>query len=108
MKKRIKAISDTDNGSLVIGGSSHASYLILSQICAEFYINYPQINMTLDIGNVGTPQILFEKLEPIIVWIKDTAIWIVQELGDVFSEVGGVFQEKGDKISDEDEKDCVP
>ena len=43
-------------------------------------------------------QILFEKLEPIISWIKDTAIWIVKELGNVFSNIGDVFQEKGDKI----------
>ena len=63
MNKRIKELSDTDNGSLVIGGSSHASYLILSEICAEFHKNYPKVNMTLDIGNVGTPQVLFEKLD---------------------------------------------
>ena len=85
MRKRIKEISDTDNGSLVIGGSSHASYLILSEICAEFYKNYPKINMTLDIGNVGTPQILFEKLDDkeidvLVTYSNNASKYIVEPL----------------------------
>lgn len=63
MRKRISEISDTDNGSITIGGSSLASYSILTDICAEFYRLYPKINVTLDIGNVGSSAVLFDKLD---------------------------------------------
>ncbi len=63
MQKRIRALSDTSHGSIKVGGSSFASYLILSQICGAFYKKYPEINVTVDIGNVGSPQVLFDKLD---------------------------------------------
>ena len=63
MRKRINDIFDTDHGSITIGGSSLASYLILSEICSEFYKKYPKINVTLDIGNIGSSQVLLEKLD---------------------------------------------
>lgn len=63
MLKRIKEISDPDNGSVRVGGSSFASYLILSEICKEFYKQYPKINVTLDIGNIGNADFLFDKLD---------------------------------------------
>ena len=61
-KKRIKELSDINHGSITVGGSSYASYLILSDICSEFYKRYPKINVTLDIGNVGSSRVLIEKL----------------------------------------------
>ncbi len=63
MLKRIKEISDTDHGSVRVGGSSFASYLILSEICNAFYKRYPKINVTLDIGNIGGSEFLAEKLD---------------------------------------------
>ncbi|MBE6549798.1 MAG: LysR family transcriptional regulator [Ruminococcaceae bacterium] len=63
MRKRITAISDTDHGYITVGGSSFASYLILSEICDEFYKKHPKINVTLDIGNVGNHEFLLEKLD---------------------------------------------
>ncbi|MBQ9805498.1 MAG: LysR family transcriptional regulator [Clostridia bacterium] len=63
MRKRVKELSDTDHGSITVGGSSYASYLILSDICNEFYKKYPKIRVTVDLGNVGSPRVLYEKLD---------------------------------------------
>ena len=63
MQKRIKELSDTDHGTITVGGSSYASYLILSDICSEFYKKYPKIKVTVDLGNIGGPLNLYEKLD---------------------------------------------
>ena len=63
MRKRIKDLSDIDHGSISVGGSSFASYLILSEICNEFHKRYPKINVTVDLGNVGGLNFLTEKLD---------------------------------------------
>ncbi len=63
MQRRIKALSDVDHGSLTIGGSSLASYLILSELCSAFYQKHPKVSVTLDIGNIGSPLSLLEKLD---------------------------------------------
>ena len=63
MLKKIRELSDTDHGSIVVGGSSYASYLIMSEICGEFYKQNPKITVTLDIGNIGSSQVLWEKLD---------------------------------------------
>lgn len=62
MRKRIRELSDIDHGSIIVGGSSYASYLIMSEICGEYYKKNPQIKVTLDIGNIGSSQVLLEKL----------------------------------------------
>ena len=62
MHKRIRALSDIDHGSIIVGGSSYASYLIMSEICSEFYKKNPNITVTLDIGNIGSSRVLWEKL----------------------------------------------
>ena len=62
MKKRIRELSDVDRGSISVGGSSFSSYLILSEICKEFHKRYPNMQVTLDIGNTGSSQVLHEKL----------------------------------------------
>lgn len=63
MLKRIKALSDIDHSKLAIGGSSYSSYLILSQICSEFHKKHPNVNVTLEIGNIGSLHVLSEKLD---------------------------------------------
>lgn len=63
MRKRVKELSDTEHGSLTVGGSSFASYLILSDICSEFHKKCPHINVTVDLGNVGSMRVLAEKLD---------------------------------------------
>ena len=63
MHKRIRGLSDDDHGPIIIGGSSYASYLIMSEICGEFYKKNPQIAVTLDIGNIGSSHVLWEKLD---------------------------------------------
>ena len=62
MRKRIRELSDIDHGSIIVGGSSYASYLIMSEICGEYYKKNPKITVTLDIGNIGNSQVLLEKL----------------------------------------------
>jgi len=63
IKRRLQELSDMSHGSLSIGGSSSASYYILSEICGAFYKKYPQIKVTLDIGNLGSKNVLQERLE---------------------------------------------
>lgn len=63
MRKRVKELSDTDHGSITIGGSSYAAYSILSDICSEFHKRYPKINVTIDLGNIGSLLVLTEKLD---------------------------------------------
>jgi len=63
MRKRIRGLSDIDHGSIIVGGSSFASYLIMSEICGEYYKKNPQISVTLDIGNIGDSRVLWEKLD---------------------------------------------
>ena len=63
MQKRIKDISDIDHGSITVGGSSFASYSILSEICNEFYKRYPKMNVTIDLGNKGDSNVLLQKLD---------------------------------------------
>lgn len=63
MHRRIKKFSNDYNSSLAVGGSSFASYLILTKICSEFFKSYPEINVTLDIGNIGNSLSLMEKIE---------------------------------------------
>lgn len=63
MEKRFRALSDMSYGSLTIGGSSFASYTLMSAICAAFYQKYPGIKVTLDIGNLGTRDFLSDSLQ---------------------------------------------
>ena len=63
MRKKIRELSNVDHGSIIVGGSSYASYFLMSEICGEFYKKHPKINVSLDIGNVGSKGILQEKLE---------------------------------------------
>lgn len=63
MRRKIKDFANDCYNSLAVGGSSFASYLILSKICSEFYKLYPEINVTLDIGNIGIYSSLIEKIE---------------------------------------------
>lgn len=62
MRQRIHELSDMSYGSLTIGGSSFASYFLMSEICGDFHKKYPQIKIILDIGNIGTTDILWNKL----------------------------------------------
>lgn len=63
MHRKIKNYSDDYNSSLSVGGSSFSSYLILSEICSKFFKSYPEISVTLDIGNIGSSHVLKEKIE---------------------------------------------
>lgn len=62
MRQRLRELSDMSYGSLTIGGSSFASYFLMSEICGAFHKKYPQIKVNLDIGNVGSADVLWSKL----------------------------------------------
>ena len=63
MKRRIKRLSEGKTDTLSIGGSGTVSYYLLPTICGEFYKRYPDVRVTLDIGNVGDIYNLNEKLQ---------------------------------------------
>lgn len=42
--------------------------------------------------------VIWDKLQPVIQWIKDVAIVAINGVGEIFSNVADVFEEKGDKI----------
>ncbi len=63
MRRKLYELSDMSFGALTIGGSSYASYYLMSEICGEFYKKYPKIKVTLDIGNIGDSEILWEKFK---------------------------------------------
>ena len=78
MRKKIRELSDIDNGSIIVGGSSYASYLIMSKICSEFYKKNPNVTVTLDIGNVGSSQVLWEKIDNNEIKIINTIIKLLK------------------------------
>ena len=51
MDRRIRRISDAYRGSLIVGGSNTLSHFLLSRIYARFHELYPNVHVTLDIGN---------------------------------------------------------
>lgn len=63
MRRKIRELSDMSYGTLTIGGSSYASYFLMSEICGIFYKKFPEIKVTLDIGNYGNSEILLDKLK---------------------------------------------
>ena len=63
MQRRIRDLSGAEHDTIRVGGSSYAAYHLLPEICKEYYKRYPKVNVTLDIGNVGSSNILREKLE---------------------------------------------
>lgn len=63
MRRRIKELSDMSSGKITIGGSSYSSYYSMSEVCGAFYKKYPDIKVTLDIGNIGGSNVLGEKLK---------------------------------------------
>lgn len=63
MRRRIRELSDMSYGSLSIGGSSYTSYFLMAGICGAFYKKYPDIKVSLDIGNIGQTEVLWDKLK---------------------------------------------
>ena len=85
MKERIKKLSDTEGGSITVGGSSFASYLIISEICSEFYKKYPQTKVTIDIGNTGSYELLWDKLgskqlDILVTYVNNNPKFIIEPL----------------------------
>lgn len=49
---------------------------------------------------IGSIKILWDALQPVIEWIKATAISIIKKLGETFQEVAQIFNERGAEIQD--------
>lgn len=62
MQRRFRELSDMSYGSISVGGSSYASYAIMTKTTAEFTKKFPNIKIVLDLGNIGVLDILSEKL----------------------------------------------
>lgn len=62
MRRRIQALSDMSRGSLTIGGNNYISYFLIPRLCGAFYKKYPQINVTLDVGNSGKTTVLWDRM----------------------------------------------
>lgn len=85
MRKRIRELSTVNHGSISVGGSSTASYLILSEICGEFYKKHPKIKVTLDIGNIGNSLVLWDKLDNkeidiLVTYINQHSKYVIEPL----------------------------
>lgn len=63
MRQKIRELSDMQYGSLSIGGSTFTAYYLLTELCGAFYKKYPEIQVKLDIGNIGSYDILWNKLK---------------------------------------------
>lgn len=85
MHQRIRELSDMSYGSLTIGGSSFASYFLMSEICGVFHKKYPQIKVILDIGNVGSSGVLWDRLKNgevdlLVTYVTDHSKYITEPI----------------------------
>lgn len=85
MQRRFRELSDMSYGSLTIGGSSFASFTLMSLICASFYQRYPNIRVTLDLGNIEKRDFLRESLKKgeidlILTYVRDDERYINEKL----------------------------
>ncbi len=63
MHHRLKRLQNDTAGIITVGSSCFTAYYLLPTICGTFYRRYPNIEVRLDIGNVGTGANLFQKLD---------------------------------------------
>ncbi|MBE6644258.1 MAG: LysR family transcriptional regulator [Ruminococcaceae bacterium] len=63
MKERIKRLSDMNYGKLSVGGSCLAAYQLLAVVCSEFHKKYPNVEVEIDMGNIGTHSYLIERMK---------------------------------------------
>lgn len=85
MRQKIRELSDMSYGSLTIGGSSFTSYFLMSEICGAFHKKYPQIKVNLDIGNVGSSDVLWGKLRSneidlLVTYVADHSKYILEPI----------------------------
>ena len=62
MQIRLKQLNKPKQEKISIGSSIYTSYFLLPTICGAFYRRYPNIEITLDIGNDNASTTLYQKL----------------------------------------------
>lgn len=62
MTRRVRNLSQATDGSISVGGSCYTAYRLLSEICGEFYKEYPKVRVNLDMGNEASLGNLQDKL----------------------------------------------
>ena len=63
MYHRLQQLSTGSSGTLSIGGTNHVAYWLIPTICGVFHRRYPDVMLKVDMGNVGSPSNLLEKLQ---------------------------------------------
>ena len=63
MTQRIKRLSDTSYGHLGVGGSCLAAYHLLAKVTKEYHRLYPDVEVEIDMGNIGTHSYLIERMK---------------------------------------------
>ena len=63
MRHRLRRLSAAMYGSLSVGISSYTSYYLLPTICGAFYRRHPEVEISIDAGNIGAAGNLQQKLK---------------------------------------------
>ncbi len=63
MRHRLRQLSTNSHGTISIGGTNHVAYWLMPTVCGVFHRRYPDVELRVDMGNIGSPQNLLEKLQ---------------------------------------------
>lgn len=62
MHRRLRELNNSEHLSLSIGGKIYSSYFLMSSICSSFYKKFPEVHVSIHIGNAGRANFILEKL----------------------------------------------
>lgn len=62
MRQRMREVSNSEHNILSVGGNNYSSYFVLPEIFKVFHKQNPDVKVNLDMGSIGTGNVLHEKL----------------------------------------------
>ncbi len=62
MRMRVQHLSDGKHSLITVGGSSSSAYYLIPSVCGAFYRRYPEVSISVDLGNFGAVSTLTERL----------------------------------------------
>ncbi len=89
MRHRLRQLSAAAYGSLSVGASNYTSYYLLPTICGAFYRRHPEIEVSIDAGNIGGVGNLPEKLKK-----QDLDLILSYEFDPHEQEATPIFEEQ--------------